>query len=101
MGGHYAKVIMATALDFGSFSTAEKQALLTAAKARLLEKITGTVINGSSSSQSFGMSEMSVDQLQLLINALTIELGYAQPEIRVTPNFNGVAGYGYYDSCTS
>ncbi len=77
-----------TALDFGSFSTAEKQALLAAAKARLLAKITGTVVNGSSSAQSFGMSEMSVDQLQLLINALTVELNYPQPELRVAPNFN-------------
>lgn len=77
-----------TALDFGSFSHAELEALLTAAKARLLAKITGTVVNGSSSSQSFGMSEMTVDQLQLLINGLTQALGFAEPELRVRPNFN-------------
>lgn len=79
------------ALDFGSFSTAEKQALLTAAKAEVLTRITGRVQNGSSSAQSFGMNLMSQADLTLLVNALTVELGYPQPELRVAPNFSGNA----------
>lgn len=76
-------------LDFGSFSTAEKQALLTAAKSEVLTRLTGRVQNGSSAAQSFGMTLMSQLDLTLLINALTVELGYQQPEIRVAPNFSG------------
>ncbi len=76
-------------LDFGAFSQAEKIALLDAAKAEILTRITGRVQNGSSSAQSFGMNLMSQEDLTLLINALTTDLGYAQPEIRVAPNFNG------------
>lgn len=82
-------------LDFGAFTTAEKQALLTAAKAEMLTRITGRVQNGSSSAQSFGMTVMTLEDLTLLINGLSTELGYPQPETRVAPNFNG--GLGYYD----
>lgn len=79
----------AAALDFGAFSLAEKQALLTAAKSEILTRLTGRVQNGSSAAQSFGMTLMSQADLTFLINALTVELGYAQPEIRVAPNFSG------------
>jgi hypothetical protein len=79
---------MAATLDFGSFSTAEKTALLTAAKAELLRRAgVGAVQTGSSAAQSFGMEKMTEDGLIRMINALTVELGYAQPEIRVMPNF--------------
>jgi hypothetical protein len=79
----------APALDFGSFTTSEKQALLAAAKAEYLTRITGRVQNGSSSAQSFGMSLMDIAQLTSLINGLTVDLGYPEPETRVAPNFSG------------
>lgn len=82
-----------TALDLTAFTTAELEALLTAAKARLLAKITGTVVNGGSSGQTFGMSEMTVQELQMLINALTAALGFPEPELRVRPNFNQTGGF--------
>jgi hypothetical protein len=89
----------AATLDFGAFSTSEKQALLTAAKAEVLTRVTGRVQNGSSSAQSFGMTLMTMEDLTLLINALTVELGFQQPEIRVAPNFNGCQPYGYTAAC--
>lgn len=79
---------MAATLDFGAFSTAEKQALLTAAKAELLRRAgQGAVQSGSSSNQSFGMQKYTEDGLIRLINALTQDLGYPEPETRVMPNF--------------
>ena len=83
-------------LDFGSFTAAEKTALLTAAKAEILKRITGRVTNGSSQAQQFGMTQMTTGDLTILVNALTVELGYSQPETRVAPNFSGVGG-PYYD----
>lgn len=85
----------ATALDWGAFTQAEKVATLNAAKAEVLTRMTGRVQNGSSAAQSFGMSMMSFDQLTALVNGLTVELGYPQPETRVAPNFSGVAGWGF------
>lgn len=79
---------MPAALDLGSFSSAEKTALLTAAKAELLRRAgLGSISNGTSAAQSFGMEKYSEDGLISLINALTVELGYTQPEVRVMPNF--------------
>lgn len=87
---------MATAaLDFGAFSTSEKTALLTAAKAEVLRRMTGRVANGSSAGQSFGMTQMTYGELTFLVNALTVELGYQQPEVRVAPNFSGRNCYAY------
>lgn len=80
---------MASSLDFGAFSSAEKQALLTAAKAELLRRTgAGSVVNGSSSAQSFAMQKYSEDGLIKLINGLTQDLGYQQPEVRVRPIFS-------------
>ena len=62
-------------LDFGAFSNAELQALLTAAKAEYLRRITGRVQTGSSAAQSYGLTIMSVDDLIKLINGLTDQLG--------------------------
>jgi hypothetical protein len=87
---------MAATLDFGSFSTAEKTALLTAAKAELLRRAgVGAVQTGSSAAQSFGMMKMSMEELTLLINSLSQELGYAQAENRVMPNFARPMGTFY------
>lgn len=89
---------MAATLDFGAFSTAEKQNLLTAAKAELLRRAgAGSVQSGASSNQSFMFSKMTEDALIRTINALTIELGYPQPEVRVRPAFGhgGYAGGGW------
>lgn len=80
----------APVLDFGAFSQAEKQALLTAAKNEILLRIgKGRVQNGSSIGQQYGMTQMTVAELTNLINGLTVELGFQQPEIRVAPNFSG------------
>ncbi len=87
------------ALDFGAFSTSEKQALLTAAKSEILKRMTGRVQNGSSAGQSFGMTQMTYAELTFLVNALTVELGYQQPEIRVQPNFSGRAVPTYLAPC--
>lgn len=86
---------MAAILDFGAFSTAEKQALLAAAKAELLRRVgVGAVQTGSSAAQSFGMMKMTEDGLARLINALTVDLGYEQPVVQVRPNFSGSCGCG-------
>ena len=79
----------ASSLDFGAFSTAEKQALLAAAKAELLRRAgVGSVQNGSSSAQSFAMAKYSEDGLIKLINGLTQDLNFQQPEVRVRPIFS-------------
>jgi hypothetical protein len=78
-----------SAPDLGAFSTAEKQALLTAIKAEVLLRLTpGSVRTGSSAGQSFGVDKWSEQALTIWLNALTVELGYAQPEVRVRPNFS-------------
>ncbi len=83
---------MAATLDFGAFSTLEKQALLAAAKAEVLRRAgAGAVQTGSSTSQSFSMTKMTEDGLFRMINALTADLGYEQPVIQVAPNFAGTA----------
>lgn len=81
---------MSASLDFGAFSSAEKTALLTAAKAELLRRVgVGAVQTGASNGQSFGMTKYTEDGLTRLINALTLELGYEQPIVQVAPNFSG------------
>ena len=75
-------------LNLAGYTTAELTALLTAAKAAMLAKITGVVQQGSSSAQSYSLQLMSVDELTRLINALTDQLGYEDPTVRVEPNFN-------------
>lgn len=83
-------------LDFGSFSTAEKTALLTAAKAEVLRRAGGGAVqSGSSASQNFTMMKMSDDALFTMINALSQDLGYSQPENRVMPNFAFSPGNGF------
>lgn len=83
---------MSAAIDFSSFSTAEKTALLTAAKAELLRRAgVGSVASGSATGQQYSMSKMTEDGLIRMINALTVELGYEQPVIQVAPNFSGCA----------
>lgn len=88
---------MPSTLDFGGFSTAEKTALFTAAKAELLRRAgVGSVQSGASSSQNFTMAKMSMDELTILINALSVDLGYPEPENRVVPNFSNAYGrFGY------
>lgn len=85
--------------DFGSFSTAEKQALLTAAKAELLRRAgIGSVQTGASTGESYSMTKTPYNDLVALIDALTVELGYPQPVVQASPNFSGVSrewGYGY------
>ena len=80
-----------SAPDLGAFSTAEKQTLLTAIKAEVLLRLTpGSVRTGSSAGQSFGVDKWSEQALTIWLNALTVELGYAQPEVRVRPNFSQI-----------
>ena len=83
------------ALDFGAFSVSEKQAMLTAAKAEVLKRMTGRVQTGAGASQSFGMNMMTYENLVFLVNALGAELGVPQPETRVQPNFSGLAAPFY------
>lgn len=83
---------MSAVLDFSSFTTAEKTALLDAAKAEMLARAgIGSVASGSSTGQQYAMHKMSEDGLIRMINALTVELGYEQPVIQVAPNFAGNA----------
>lgn len=83
-------------LDFGGFSTAEKTALFTAAKAEVLRRASGGAVqSGSSASQNFTMQKMDDDSLFSLINALSQELGYPQAENRVMPNFSYAPGGGF------
>ncbi len=89
------------ALDWGGFTTAEKQALFDAAKAEVLTRMTGRVQNGSSAAQSFGMTQMTYNELVFLVNALSTELGYPQPETRVQPNFAGCAAPNYWPNGTT
>lgn len=79
---------MASVIDFGAFSLAEKQALLAAAKAELLQRVgLGAVQTGAGNGQSFGMTKLTESALMGLINALTAELGYEQPVVVAQPNF--------------
>lgn len=78
----------APVLNLSAFSSAELDALLVAAKAAYLQKITGTVQQGSSSAQSYSLQLMTVDDLSRLINGITEQLGLDNVTTRVTPNFN-------------
>lgn len=81
---------MPAALDVGSFTTAEKNALLAAAKAELLRRAgLGSVQTGASTGQSASMTKMTEDGLVRLINSLTADLGFEQPTTQVAPNFSG------------
>lgn len=79
---------MSQTLDFGAYSTAEMQSLLTAAKAEYLRRITGRVASGSSAAQSYSFTQMTIDDLVNLINGLTEALGLSTVNARVRPNFN-------------
>lgn len=76
-------------MDFGSFTTAEKTALLNAAKAELLRRVgIGSVQTGASTGQSFSMTKIPQKELEALIDGLTSELGYPEPNVVVAPNFS-------------
>lgn len=78
------------ALDFGSFSTAEKTALLTAAKLEVLRRASGGAVQtGAENGSSFSMTKMTEAALFTLVNSLTLELGYQQPIVTAVPNFSG------------
>lgn len=82
-----------TSWDFSSYSTAEKTALLTAAKAEVLRRVgVGAIQTGASTGQSFSMTKMTEEGLARLISTLSIDLGYEQPVIQVAPNFSHVPG---------
>lgn len=79
--------------DFGSFTVAEKTELLSSAKAELLRRSgIGSVQTGASTGESWTMDKVPYPELVAMIDALTVELGFAQPNVRVTPNFAGRAG---------
>jgi len=75
-------------LNLAAFSTAEQQELLTAAKAEVLRRITGRVQQGSSTGQSYSMALYTPDELNRLINALTIALGLDNEMVFVRPDFS-------------
>lgn len=77
-------------LNFGAFSTTELTAMLAAAKAEYLARITtGRVKGGGSAAQQYQMDIMTVDELVRLLNGLTSALGLDFSDtIRVRPNFN-------------
>ncbi len=80
-------------IDFGAFSPAELTAMLTAAKAEYLGRITtGRVRQGGSAAQQYAMDIMTVDDLVRLINGLTSALGLSNVTTRVQPNFNPYGG---------
>lgn len=84
--------------NLSAFSTDELNALLTAAKAEILTRLTGRVQQGSSTGQNWSMTLYSTDELNRLVNALTSALGLDTQETRTRPDFSkaGVgAGFGY------
>ena len=93
-----------SAPDLGAFSYAEKQNILTAVKAEVLIRLTpGSVRTGASAGQSFGVDKWTGQELTMWLNALTAELGFQQPELRVQPNFSQSpsAAFGSYGSGSS
>jgi len=83
MAGNYAVP------NLSAFSTTELNALLTAAKAEILTRLTGRVQSGSSTGQSYAMNQYSTADLNRLVNALTEALGLDTEMTFVRPNFNG------------
>lgn len=76
--------------NLSAFSPAELQAMLTAAKAEVLKRITGRVQSGSSSGQNFSFNQYTTNELNILVNALTSQLGLDTDMTFVRPNFSGV-----------
>lgn len=74
--------------NLSAFSASELSALLTAAKAEILVRLTGRIASGSSTGQQYAMNLYSTDELNRLVNALTAALGLDTQETRVRPNFN-------------
>ena len=83
MAGAYVPIV-----NFSAFSSTELSAMLTAAKAALLMRMTGQVQSGASAAQSYGMHLMSDAQLTGVINALTDILGLDTQVTMMQPNFN-------------
>lgn len=79
----------ASVINLSAFTTAEQNALLTAAKAEILLRLTGRVVSGSSAGQQFSMTQYTTNQLNSLVNALTDALGLDIQETRVRPDFRG------------
>ncbi len=83
--------------NLSSFSPAQLQALLAAAQAEILQRLTGRVQSGSSAGQNFAMNQYTTDELNRLVNALTSQLGLDTEMTFVRPNFAGAglgSGYG-------
>lgn len=84
-------------LNLSAFTSSELSALLTAAKAEVLVRLSGgRVQQGSSTGQSYSMNLYTVEQLNALINSLTATLGLDTEETRVRPNFSGCGVYTEY-----
>ena len=75
-------------LNLSAFSPDELSALLTAAKAEILVRLTGRISSGSSTGQQYAMALYSTDELNRLVNSLTATLGLDVQETRVRPNFS-------------
>lgn len=77
-------------LDLSIYTPAELQTMLTTAKAEYLRRMTdGSVVQGSSAAQSYGMTKMTVDDLVRLMNGISSALGLdAGLATRAAPNFN-------------
>lgn len=79
-------------LNLSAFTASEQTALLVAAKAEIMRRITGRVQQGSSASQSYSMALYSAAELNQLVNALTASLNLDAVETRVRPNFTHDCG---------
>jgi hypothetical protein len=77
-------------LNFGAFSTADLQSMLTAAKAEYLVRMNpGRVRTGGSSAQQYGVDLMTLDQLTIFLNGITSALGMDNTDtLRTRPDFN-------------
>ncbi len=76
-------------LNLSAFTVAELQALLTAAKAELMIRLTGgRIASGAGTGSSYTMNMMSTDDLVRLIGAVTVELGLDDEMTFVRPNFS-------------
>ena len=74
--------------NLSSFSSGQLSAMLSAAQAELLTRMTGRVQSGSSAAQSYGLHVMSDATLIGLINALSDIMGLDTQQTMVQPNFN-------------
>lgn len=80
---------MAATLNFSAWTPIKIQGLFDAVQAELLARVTGSIAQGSSASQSYSLTKMSDDALSELNNGLTAALGFQTGGGVVGVDFSG------------